>query len=256
MTCSLYFHVICPKGIFISLLSPLPTYRLGEQTLLYTHSLLHHPSLHHIIIVTILHLLKVSPILIIISISNNQHRHLLRGNAKRDRTKIDFLVSLNARQDKEYTCNEILRYEIYLFFCLQCFGLSFAFEFVIWVLIKNMNEHDCYCSATLIITALLMVVGSCFVDSSKASQLEVNLQIEAKQFQYFHIYAKRSTSQTRPLSTSLLRLLHHLAPLHLLTEVVQVERSPPSRILVQPSTKAVAMWLFEVFIVLWSAYWA
>ena len=108
MTSTLYFHVICLKGIFISLLSHLPTYRLGEQTLLYTHYSLHHPSLHHIIIVTILHLLKVSPILIIISINNNQHRHLLRGNAKRDRTKIDFLVSLNARQDKEYTCNEIL----------------------------------------------------------------------------------------------------------------------------------------------------
>ena len=79
-----------------------------------------------------------------------------------------------------------MRY-INLFFCLQYFGLSFAFEFVICVLIENMNEHDRYYSATLIITALLMVVGSCFVDSSKASQLEVNLQIEAKQFQYFHI---------------------------------------------------------------------
>ena len=108
MTSTLYFHVICLKRIFISLLSHLPTYRLGEQTLLYTHYSLHHPSLHHIIIVTILHLLKVLPILIIISINNNQHRHLLRGNAKRDRTKINFLVSLNARQDKEYTCNQIL----------------------------------------------------------------------------------------------------------------------------------------------------
>ena len=73
-----------------------------------------------------------------------------------------------------------MRY-IYLFFCLQYFGLSFTFEF------DSMIEHDCYYSATLIITALLMVVGSCFVDSSKASQLEVNLHIEAKQFQYFHI---------------------------------------------------------------------
>ena len=103
-----------------------------------------------------------------------------------------------------------------------------------------MNEHDRYYSATLIITALLMVVGSCFVDSSKASQLEVNLQIEANNFNT-STYAKRSTSQTGPLSTPLLRLLNHLAPLRLLTEVVQVERSPLSRILVQPSTKAVAL---------------
>ena len=154
MTCSLYFHVICPKGIFISLLSPLPTYRLGEQTLLYTHSLLHHPSLHHIIFVTILHLLKVSPILIIISINNNQHRHLLRGNAKRDRTKIDLLVRLNARQDKEYTCNEILIWDISVFLssvpwaqlCIWVCDLSphYKHEWTWLLLLCNAHHH---CSA-------------------------------------------------------------------------------------------------------------
>ena len=85
---------------------------------------------HHSIIVTILHLLNVSPILIIISISNNHHRHLLRGNAKRDRTKIDFLVSLNARQDKEYTCNDILIWDIPVF---SVFGtLGSALHLSLW----------------------------------------------------------------------------------------------------------------------------
>ena len=107
---------------------------------------------HHSIIVTILHLLKVSSILIIISINNNQHRHLLRRNAKRDRTKIDFLVSLNARQDKEYTCNQILIWDTYI--CFSVFStLGSALHLSLWsesslktwlLLLCNAHHH---CSA-------------------------------------------------------------------------------------------------------------
>ena len=123
-------------------------------------------------------------------------------------------------------------------------------EIVIWVLIENMIVITLQRSSSLLCWWLWEVV---LLILPKPHNLRSTSRLRQNNFNT-STYAKRSTSQTGPPSTPLSRLLHHLAPLRLLTEVVQVERSPLSRILVQPSTKAVALWLVEVFVVLWLAY--